>query len=77
MTFPGVKSGRCRSLKVFRPISVLAKRSSMYTFMPCTMDTTAIRNITPISTPMSEKKLLSFWARIAPIAIRIASISRI
>ena len=42
----------------------LANLSSMYSFMPCTIDTTAIRKVTPISTPISEKKLFSFCARI-------------
>ena len=37
--------------------------------MPCTIDTTAIRNVTPISTPISEKKLLSFCARIVRSAM--------
>ena len=55
--------GRWRSSKVLTPISALANWSSMYTFMPCTMDTTAMRKVTPISTPISEKKLLSFCAR--------------
>ena len=45
----------------------------MYTFMPCTIDTTAIRNVTPISTPISEKKLLSFCARMVFSASRTAS----
>ena len=34
--------------------------------MPCTIETTAIRNVTPISTPTREKKLLSFCARMVP-----------
>src|SRR3954449_9125783 len=41
--------------------------------MPCTIDTTAMRKVTPIRTPISEKKLLSFWARIIRSAIRTAS----
>src|SRR5690242_1806368 len=41
-----------------------AKSSSMYFPMPVTMDTTAMRNITPIITPSRVKKLLSFWTRI-------------
>ena len=45
----------------------------MYMFMPCTIDTTAIRNVTPMSTPISEKKLLSFCARIVWSARRTAS----
>src|SRR5687768_994244 len=45
----------------------------MYTFMPCTMETTAIRKVTPISTPRSEKKLLSFWVRIVVSAMPTAS----
>src|SRR5678815_5290011 len=38
-----------------------AKSSSMYLPMPSTIDTTAIRNITPIMTPIIVKKLLSFF----------------
>src|SRR5690606_41331130 len=45
----------------------------MYTFIPCTMDTTAMRKVTPISTPISEKKLLSFCAAMVRSAIRTAS----
>ena len=45
----------------------------MYRFMPWTIDTTAIRNVTPMSTPISEKKLLSFWARMVRSAMRTAS----
>src|SRR6478752_5436774 len=41
--------------------------------MPCTIDTTAIRKVTPISTPISEKKLLSFWVRMVRNAIPTAS----
>src|SRR5579863_209683 len=41
--------------------------------MPSTTDTTAIRNITPIVTPSSVKKLFSFWTRICSSAIRSAS----
>jgi len=32
----------------------------MKTFMPSTIETTAIRKVTPIKTPSIEKKLLSF-----------------
>ena len=32
--------------------------------MPSTIETTAMRNMTPIMTPMSVKKLFSFWTRI-------------
>src|ERR1041385_2881200 len=69
VTLPELKLGIRRSWKVFRPTSLLANLSSMYTFMPCTMDTTAIRKVTPIS----EKKLLSFWTRIVSRAMRTAS----
>jgi len=41
--------------------------------MPCTTDTTAMRNITPMNTPMIEKVLLSFWARMVCRARRTAS----
>src|SRR5574338_411109 len=69
--------GRCRSWKVLMPTSLSANCSSMYTFMPCTMETTAIRNVTPMSTPISEKKLLSFCAQMARRAMRTASSSGI
>src|SRR5512138_544787 len=69
--------GRCRSSNVLAPMSVLAKRSTMYRFMPCTIDTTAIRKVTPISTPIREKKLLSFWVRMVRNAIPTASSRRI
>src|SRR5574338_780671 len=67
--------GRCRSWNVLMPTSLSANCSSMYTFIPCTIDTTAIRNVTPISTPTREKKLLSFCAQMARSAMRTASIS--
>src|SRR5205809_1947965 len=41
--------------------------------MPCTTEMTAMRNITPIVTPSSVKKLFSFWTRICARARRIAS----
>src|SRR5829696_3240223 len=65
--------GRCRSSNVLAPMRVLANRSTLYRFMPCTTDTTAMRKVTPISTPISEKKLLSFCARTVASAIRTAS----
>src|SRR4051812_14350419 len=68
--------GRWRSSKVLAPTSVLANRSTMYRFIPCTTDTTATRNITPMRTPTSEKKLLSFCVRIIPTATPPASSSR-
>ena len=57
---PMLMLGRCRSSKVFAPTSVLANLSTMYRFIPCTMETTAMRKVTPMRTPTSEKKLLSF-----------------
>src|SRR5207237_10088739 len=41
--------------------------------MPSTTDTTAMRNITPMKTPMIEKPLLSFCARMVWKARRTAS----
>src|SRR5579859_6742774 len=41
--------------------------------MPPTIETTAIRNVTPIATPSSVKKLLSFCTRIWARASRMAS----
>ena len=58
---------------MLRPTSRLANWSSMYTFMPWMMDTTAMRKVTPISTPIREKKLLSFCDRMVRSAIRTAS----
>src|ERR1051326_551311 len=73
VTLPELKLGIRRSWNVLRPTSRLANLSSMYTFMPWTIETTAIRKVTPISTPRREKKLLSFWTRIVSRAIRTAS----
>src|SRR5689334_21523455 len=73
LTSPVTMLGRCRSSNVLAPISVLANRSTMYRFMPCTIDTTAMRKVTPISTPISEKKLLSFWLRMVRNAMPTAS----
>src|SRR5437867_8498668 len=73
VTLPELKLGIRGSWKVLRPISLFANLSSMYTFMPCTMETTAIRKVTPISTPIREKKLLSFWTRMVSSAIPTAS----
>src|SRR3970282_1186338 len=42
--------------------------------IPGTIDTTAIRKVTPISTPISEKKLLSFWVRRVSSASPMASL---
>ncbi len=55
-----LKSGKRRKVKVFTPRNFAAKSSSMYFDIPFTIDTTAIRNITPIVTPRSVKKLFSF-----------------
>src|SRR6266542_471694 len=41
--------------------------------MPSTIDTTAMRNITPIVTPSRVKKLFSFCTRICASASRMAS----
>ena len=41
--------------------------------MPSTIETTVMRNITPMQTPMSVKKLLSFWTRMVWRASRTAS----
>jgi len=49
------------------------KSSSTYLLIPSTIDTTAIRNITPIVTPSSVKKLLSFCTRIVARARRMDS----
>src|SRR5689334_25402932 len=76
LTAPVMMLGRCRSSNVLAPMSVLANRSTMYRFMPCTIDTTAIRKVTPIRTPISEKKLLSFWARMVRNAMPTASSRR-
>src|SRR5436190_24343515 len=49
------------------------KACSTYRLIPSTIDTTAIRNITPMVTPRSVKKLFSFWARICARASRMLS----
>ena len=59
------------------PTRVFANLSTMYRFIPCTMETTAMRKVTPISTPTREKKLLSFCVRMVRSAIRTASSSSI
>src|SRR5512140_3428361 len=73
VTSPMLKSGKRRSVNVFTPRNLAAKSSSMYFDIPFTIDTTAIRNITPIVTPSSVKKLFSFCTRICVRASRIAS----
>jgi hypothetical protein len=45
--------------------------------MPWTIDTTAIKNMTPMNTPMTENALLSFCDRRVWIARRTASKKRI
>jgi hypothetical protein len=52
--------GYRRSVNVLAPRSRPAKSSSMYLLIPSTIETTAMRNITPIVTPISVKKLFSF-----------------
>jgi len=52
---------------------VPANLSVMYRFIPCTTETTAMRNITPMNTPTIEKALFSFCARRVWRARRIAS----
>ena len=44
----------------------------MYRVIPATIDTTAIRKVTPIVTPMTVKKLLSFCTRMVSKASRTA-----
>jgi hypothetical protein len=58
---------------VFTPRNFPAKSSSTYLLMPCTIDTTPIRNITLITTPTTVKKLLSFCTRIVCSASVTAS----
>jgi hypothetical protein len=65
--------GKRRSVKVFAPSTRPAKSSSTYLLIPVTMDTTAIRNMTPIITPSRVKKLLSFCTRICWSASLTAS----
>ncbi len=73
VTLPICTSGNCRSRNVFTPRIVPANLSVMYRFMPCTTDTTAIRNITPMNTPTMEKALFSFCDRMVCRARRMAS----
>src|SRR4029077_8950107 len=70
-------AGKRRTSKVFTPIRPLANRSCMYRFIPWTIETTAMRKVTPIRTPIREKKLLSFCARMVRRARRMASKSGI
>src|SRR5688572_14444210 len=70
---PVLTVGFRASWKVFSPIRRLANWSSMYTFIPWMIDTTAIRNVTPISTPIAENAVLSFWVRRVCAASRTAS----
>src|SRR5262245_7635984 len=70
-------SGNRRTLKTFTPSHLPAKSSSTYLFMPSTIETTAMRNITLMVTPSSVKKLLSFCTRIWARARRMASKSGI
>src|SRR5688500_18012108 len=43
--------------------------------MPCTIEMTAMRNMTPSVTPRSVKKLFSFWTRICARASHTASMN--
>src|SRR5687768_11410165 len=52
---------------------VCAKSSSMYLLIPSITLTTATRNMEPMKTPISAKKLFSFCAQIWPRARRIPS----
>src|SRR5690242_6159697 len=65
--------GRGASWKVFSPMRPLANLSSMYEFMPSMIETTAIRKVTPIRTPIIEKAVFSFCVRIVWAASRTAS----
>src|SRR5688572_4198517 len=73
VTSPTKTSGIRRSVKVFTPRMRAANSSVMYRLIPSTIDTTAMRNITPIMTPRSVKKLLSFWTLICARASRTDS----
>ena len=64
VTSPKDMSGMRRSVNVLTPRIFAANSSVMYRLIPSTIETTAMRNITPIMTPISVKKLLSFWTRI-------------
>jgi hypothetical protein len=56
--------GCCRRSNEFFVMSLPTRSSSTYRPTPWTIDTMAMRNITPMATPMSVKKLLSFCTRI-------------
>ena len=49
----------------------------MYLPIPSMIETTVMRNITPMQTPARVKKLLSFWTRSVSRASRTASKSGI
>ncbi len=51
----------------------MAKLSVMYSFMPSTTETTAIRNVTPMKMPMTEKLLFIFCVQMTRSASRTAS----
>ena len=70
---PMLMLGRLRNSKVLMPISLPIRSSSMYRPIPSTIETTEIRNMTPMQTPSSVNALLSFWTRIVLSANRMAS----
>src|SRR5215218_8539157 len=65
--------GNRRTVKVLAPSILPAKSSSTYLLIPVTIETTAMRNMTPIITPSRVKKLFSFCTRICWSASRMAS----
>ena len=72
-TSPMVMFGRFRSSNELRAMSLPTSSSSMYFPIPLTIDTTVMRNITPMQTPSIVKKLLSFCTRMVARARRMAS----
>src|SRR5215207_6552599 len=65
-------SGVRRRLNELTAISLPIRSSCMYRLIPPTIETTAMRNVTPIITPITVKKLLSFCTRMVSQAIRTA-----
>src|SRR5687767_2872752 len=65
--------GLWRSSNELTAMILPTSSSRMYRLIPPTIETTAMRKVTPIVTPRRVKKLLSFWTLIWLRARRTAS----
>src|SRR6185437_8557995 len=72
VTSPTWKSGVRRRLNELTAMILPIRSSFIYRLIPATIDTTAMRNVTPIVTPITVKKLFSFWTRMVSQARRTA-----